>query len=76
MQTTDSLEKTLMWEGLKAGEGGARGRDGWMASPTRLDGHEFQQAVGDGEGQGGLACCSPGGRKEADTTEQEGQQCG
>ena len=25
----------------------------------RLDGHEFEQAPGDGDGQGGLACCSP-----------------
>ena len=31
---------------------------------------EFEQASGDGEGQGSLACCSPWGRKEADTTEQ------
>ena len=31
-----------------------------------LNGHEFEQAPGDGEGQGGLACCSPWGRKELD----------
>ena len=36
----------------------------------QLDGHEFEQAPGDGEGQGGLACCSPWGRKESDMTEQ------
>ena len=35
----------------------------------QLDGHEFKQAPGDGEGQGGLVCCSPWGRKESDTTE-------
>ena len=35
----------------------------------QLDGHEFEQALGDGEGQGSLACCSPLGRKESDTTE-------
>ena len=35
----------------------------------RLDGHEFEQAPGIGEGQGGLACCSPWGRKESDVTE-------
>ena len=35
----------------------------------RLDGHEFEQTPGDGEGQGSLACCSPGGRKESDMTE-------
>ena len=36
----------------------------------RLNGHEFEQTPGDGEGQGGLACCSPWGRRESDTTEQ------
>ena len=36
----------------------------------RLNGHEFEQALGNGEGQGSLAYCSPWGRKELDTTEQ------
>ena len=36
----------------------------------QFNGHEFEQAPGDGEGQGSLACCSPWGRKESDTTEQ------
>ena len=35
-----------------------------------LNWHEFEQAPGDGEGQGSLACCSPWGHKESDTTEQ------
>ena len=35
-----------------------------------LKGHEFQQALGDGEGQGSLACCSPWGHKKSDRTEQ------
>ena len=39
---------------------------GW---PHRLNGHEFEQAPGDGEGQGSLACCSLQGRKDSDTTE-------
>ena len=34
-----------------------------------LDGHEFEQALGVGDGQGSLACCSPRGRKEWDMTE-------
>ena len=33
-------------------------------------GHEFEQALGVGKGQGSLACCSPWGRKESDTTER------
>ena len=35
----------------------------------RLNGHEFEQAPGNGEGQGSLACCSPWGCKELDVTE-------
>ena len=35
----------------------------------RVDGHEFEQALGDGEGWGGLACCIPYSHKESDTTE-------
>ena len=36
----------------------------------RLSGHEFEQDLGDGEGQGSLVFCSSWGRKESDTTEQ------
>ena len=36
----------------------------------RLDGHEFEQSSGDGEGQGSLACCSPWDSKESDMTDQ------
>ena len=36
----------------------------------QLNGHEFEQALGVGEGQGSLACCSPWGRRESDMTEQ------
>ena len=35
-----------------------------------LNGHEFEQALGDGEGQEGLVCCSPWGRKEPGTIER------
>ena len=35
MQRTDSLEKTLIWERFKAGEGDNREWDGWMSSPTQ-----------------------------------------
>ena len=34
-----------------------------------LNGHESEQALGVGDGQGSLVCCSPWGRKESDTTE-------
>ena len=36
----------------------------------QLNGHEFEQAPGVGDGQGSLACYSPWGRKELDMTEQ------
>ena len=36
----------------------------------RLNGNESEQASGDGEGQGSLACCNSWGHKESDTTEQ------
>ena len=35
-----------------------------------LDGHESEQTLGDGEGQGSPACCSPWGHKESDTTQR------
>ena len=36
----------------------------------RLNGHKFEQAPGDSEGQGSLACCSLWGHKQLDTTQQ------
>ena len=35
----------------------------------RLDGHEFEQALGVGDGQGSPACCSPRDHKESDTVD-------
>ena len=57
------------WERLRAREeGNDRGWDGWI--DHRINGHEFEQILGDGEGQESLVCCSPWGHKELDTTEQ------
>ena len=36
----------------------------------QLDRHEFEQALGVGDGQGSLVCCSPWDHKESDTTER------
>ena len=56
------------WKRLKVGgEGDDRGWDGWH---HQLNGHEFEQTPRVCDGQGGLACCSPWGRKELDITEQ------
>ena len=40
---------------------------GWY---HRINGHEFEQALGLGDGQGGLMCCDSRGRKESDTSER------
>ena len=42
----------------------------WLDGITASTGHEFAQALRDGEGQGILACRSPLGHKETDATEQ------
>ena len=69
MQWTDSFEKTLML-GKIAGRR-RRGRPDEMVGWRHwLDGHEFEQALGVSDGQGGLACCGSWGRKESDTTER------
>ena len=70
MQRTDSLEKILM-----PGKSEGRRRRGQQRMRCvgwhhQLDWHEFEQASGVGNGQGSLACCSPWGCKQLDTTEQ------
>ena len=56
-------------------DAGKDGEKGWqrmrrLDGINRLNGHEFKQTPGDGEGQESLASCSPWGRKESDTTER------
>ena len=69
MQRTDSLEKTLML-GKIEGRRRREWEDEMVGCHHRLNGHEFEQAPGDGDGQGSLACCSPLGPKELDMTGQ------
>ena len=69
MQRTDSLEKILMLGGIEGRR--RRGQEDEMVGwHHQLNGHEFEQALGVGDGQGSLACCSPWGHKESDTTER------
>ena len=68
MQRTDSLEKTLMLGKIEGRR--RRQQDEMIGWHHRLDGHEFEQALGIGNGQRSLACCSPWVHKELDTTEQ------
>ena len=66
MRRNDSLEKTLLLGKNK----GRRGRGGQrMRLLAGLNGHEFEPAPGVADGQGSLACCSPWGCKELNTTE-------
>ena len=69
MRTDNSLENLWCWERLRAeGEEGIRWWDGWMASLMQWT--WTGQTLGEGEGQGGLACCSHWGWKESDMTGQ------
>ena len=65
-----SLENTLMLGGIggAGGKGDDQGWDGWWHHG--LDGRESEWTPGDGDGQGGLACCDSWGYKESDTTER------
>ena len=65
MQRANSLEKTM----LAKIEDRRRGQQR-MRQHHWLNGHEFQQTLGDNGGQGSLACCSPWGRRESDLTER------
>ena len=74
MWRTDSFEKTLMLGKIEGGRRRGQQRIWWVDGITwchvQLDGHEFEQAPGVDDERGSLVCCSPGGCKEWDTTEQ------
>ena len=67
------MQRLTHWKRLMLGKIEGRRRRGQQNEMVgwhhRLNAHEFEQALGVGDGQGGLACCSPWGRKELDTTE-------
>ena len=68
MQRADSSEKTLLLRSRRQEEKGMT-EDKTAGWHHQLNGHEFEQAPGDSEGQGSLACCCPWGGEESDTTE-------
>ena len=68
MRRTDSLKKTDAGKALKQEEKGMT-QDEMVGWHHRFDGHEFEQALGVGDAQGSLVCCSPWHPKELDTTE-------
>ena len=66
MRRTDSLEKTMMVGKIECRQRRGRQRMKWLDGITDSNRHEFEQASGDGEGQGSLVCCTPRGSKESD----------
>ena len=62
------LKRPWCWERLRAGTEGMT-EDEMVGRHHWLNGHEFGQTLGVGDGQGGLACCNPWGHKESDMTE-------
>ena len=69
MWRVDSLEKTLILGGIGGRRRRRQQRMRWLDGITDSVGHEFEWTLGVCDGQGGLACCSPWGHKESDTTE-------
>ena len=59
MRRVDSLEKTLMLGRIGGQEEKGMTENEMVGWHHRLDGHEFEQALGVDDGQGSLACCSP-----------------
>ena len=70
MEGANSLEKVLILGKIEGRRRRGVIEDEVVGWHHQFNGHEFEQALGDGEGQGSLACCSLGGRKESDRTEQ------
>ena len=83
-RTDAETESPILWppdsKSWLTGEDPDAGKDWWQEENgttedemvgwhQQLDGHEFEQAPGVGDGQGSLACCSPWGTKESDITE-------
>ena len=63
-QTADPLEKSLMLGKIEGRKRRKQQRMRWLGGITNAMGHEPGQILEDGKRQGGLASCSPWGRKE------------
>ena len=63
MRRTNSLEKTLILEKIEGRRRKRATEDEMVGWHHQLNGHEFEQTLGDSEGEGSLACCSPWGHR-------------
>ena len=70
MRRAHLLERTLMLGRIEGRRKRGWQRTRWLDGIIKLYGNEFEQALGVGDGQGSLACCSPWGRKELDIHER------
>ena len=68
MWIADSEEKTPKLGKIEGKRRKGRRRVRYLREHHRLNGHEFEQTLGDSKGQGRLMCCSPWGRKELGMT--------
>ena len=68
MGTADSLEKSLMLGKIEGRKRRGRQRMRWLDGISEAMDVKLEQTLRDGDGQGGLACFSPWGRKELDVT--------
>ena len=66
MRRTESLEKTLMLGKIEGRSRRGKQRVRWLDGITDLMDMKFEQALGVGDTQRSLACCSPRGHKESD----------
>ena len=70
-----NMKSWLIWKDSDAGKDWGQEKKGTTEDEMvgwnqYIDGHEFKQVPGGGDGQGGLACCNSWGRKESGTTER------
>ena len=70
MQRAELFEMTLMLGKIEGGRRRGQQKMRWLDGYHQLNEHEFEQTLGDSEGQESLVCCSPWGHIELDTTER------
>ena len=75
MRRADSLEKTLMLGKIEGRRQRGATKDEMVRWHHRLNRHEFEQTLGDSEGQGSLLGCSPWECQESDTSEGQNNRC-